>query len=344
MPEEQNNQAAGSGNQTPAPVVLGQRGEDGSGGTGASQEAESAIRRRLKRRTYRPSAKATILGLLAIIILVGANVGVVYFVLQKVGKTNEAKKPTQVISSPQELDGLGVSKGAFDRADINLTITPKTLFKNGLTVDKEFQLGGKLTAADASLSRLQAGESSLSGLNVSGASSMSELSLRQDFNVAGLSRFQGPVTIERVLTAAQLNVPGNLTVGGTLTTGSFAARNLTSISALTVGGKIITRGSNVRFSQGTSGVLGAQGTASASGTEAAGTVAVNTGTGPSGGIMIRVTFPTPFSSPPRVVTSPIGPDSGLANYYINRTSTGFELGIHNPVGSKVYVFDYIVMQ
>ncbi len=341
MPEEQ--PGSGNGAQNPSPVVLGQRGEDGTGGTATSPEAESAVKRRLMRRTYRPGMMGTVIGAFVIILLVGGNVAGVWFVLNRM-KAPEQKKETKVISSQGQFDGLGVNKGTFDRSDINLTITPKTLFKNGLAVDKEFQLGGKLSAADASLARLQAGDSSLTALNVSGASSLSALSLRQDLNVAGLTRFQGPVTVERILTVAQLNVPGNITVGGTFSAGSFAARNLVSTGTLTVGGKIVTRGSGVSFTQGSSTALGAQGTSSASGTEAAGTVAVNTGTRPGGGIFISVRFVNPFAATPRVVVSPVGADTGHLEYYINRTANGFELGAHNPVGSKVYVFDYMVMQ
>lgn len=88
--------------------------------------------------------------------------------------------------------------------------------------------------------------------------------------------------------------------------------------------------------------LGSGGTASVNGTDTAGTIAVNVGTGAGTGMIGSITFHRNYPEIPRVVVSPVGhPMPGL---YVNRTSTGFTVSTSSalPVGS--YAIDFIVIQ
>jgi hypothetical protein len=130
-----------------------------------------------------------------------------------------------------------------------------------------------------------------------------------------------------------------LSVAGTISTSSFRSNSLTSQTTLTIGGHIITQGSVPGLAQG--GGTGSNGTVSISGNDAAGTVAINVGVGAVAGVLAQVSFRSQYSSTPHVVVSVVGHS---ADFYINRTSTGFTIVSGSPLAPGGYAFDYIVVQ
>lgn len=199
-------------------------------------------------------------------------------------------------------------------------------------------MNGKLSVTDASISKLQAGDTSFSKINVSGDGTLSNLNLRNDLIVVGSTKLQGAVTVNQLMTVYNnMNVSGNLAVGGTLSMGAFQT------NTLTVGGHITTRGSAPSVSPGSSAVLGSNGTISISGNDVAGTVAVNTGVGASsGGIVAYVTFVNAYTNVPHVVVTAVG--GGMGGVYVNRNATGFSIGVNGVLSPGGYAIDYIVMQ
>lgn len=303
--------------------------------------------KKLRHRTYRPSHRATFIGLSVVVLVLGLNAIAAGFVLRNQTKINNPGAQGQVTISQGVLNGLGVNRSSVGASGVQLTVNPDARF-NGkvvvggdVSVAGQFKLNSKFSAADATLTQLEAGNTSLNQLNVNGDGTASNFSLRNGLLVNGTTRLQGPVTVSQLLTVNNsLNVANNLTVGGLLAADSLSARSLVSTSTLTIGGHIITSGSAPSASVG--GAVGTNGTISISGNDASGTVAVNVGTGAVAGTLVQVTFRNKYSNTPHVVVSPIG--AGVGNFYVNRNSTGFNISVSSGLSPGGYAFDYIVEQ
>lgn len=334
----------------PEPEVLKPQSEDAvpekTEAVGGGLPHKIVIPKRSRHGSYRPSHKATFIGLAVIITILLINGAVIYFVMRGQGNARASSNRDEITLSAETLDGLGVSRNSVGELGTQLTIGPDTTFNGSIKVAGSASIGGELklnskfTASDASLAKLQAGETAVNTLNVNGDTTTSNLNARKDLTVAGLTRLQGAVTISQILTVNNnLNVAGNLAVGGTLSARSFQASSLVSDTTLVVGGHIITRGSAPGVSAG--GAVGSNGTVSISGNDASGTVAVNAGLGAGGGIVANVTFRMPYSSTPHVIVTAVGP--GATDVYINRNANGFSIGV-NGLTTGGHAFDYIVMQ
>jgi cytoskeletal protein CcmA (bactofilin family) len=268
-------------------------------------------------------------------------------VLKKQSGNADSKNNSLVSISTADLDKLGVNRSSVGNSGTQLIIAPDTELKGKLSVAGSADISGalnlnsKLTASSASLADLQAGNTQLSQLNVNGSSTVGTLNLRSQLIVAGNSQLQGPVTINQLLTVSNnVNIAGNLAVGGTLTVGTFSARSLTSTSTLTIGGHIITSGPSPSVGPGSA--LGNNGTVSISGNDAVGVIAINIGTGATGGILANVAFHTVYASVPRVIISPVG--VGGEFYVTNLTPSGFSAAITGGLPAGGYRINFIAAQ
>ena len=344
-PSTQKDQTA----EPPAPEVLKPRTEDSeaapseTGKDGKASDAAPPPPKPPKRRhnAYRPSHKATFIGLAAVVAILALNVGVIAFVIKAQSKSNNADDRKQVTISQGVLDKLGVNRSSVGDAGVQLTIGPDTRFVGKVQVGSDVSVAGQLklnnqlSAPDANLAKLQAGDTALSKLNVNGDSTLSGLNLRNNLQVAGTTRLQGSVTISSLLTVNNsLNVAGNLGVGGTLAVGRL------STAGLTVGGHVITAGSTPNAGPGP--CVGSNGNVSISGNDQAGTVAVNIGAGACPGILANVAFRSTYGGTPHVVITPVG--IGMNNFFVTRSAGGFSIGASSPPAPNGYMFDYIVEQ
>ena len=337
-------------NEPPAPEVLRSQSDDGKDEipTGAPTTGVAKPKsKRLRHGTYRPSHKATFIGLSVVVGILAINAGIIAFVVNGQVDTKSSSNQNEVTISPAALDKLGVNRGSVGSAGTELVVGPNSRFSGKVTIASDVSIGGQLnlnskfSATDASLAKLEAGDTSISQLNVNGNATVTTLNLRQDLNVVGITRMQGPVTMSQLLTVNNnVNVAGNLAVGGTLSARAFQANSLVSGSTLTIGGHIITLGSAPRVGPGSA--LGSNGTVSISGNDASGTVAANIGTGAGNGIIAQVAFRTQYSSTPHVVITAVG--SGVGSVYVNRNAGGFSIGVNGALSPGGYAFDYIVMQ
>lgn len=335
--------------EAPTPETLVARADDGTpeGGAVATAVKASQATSKRRRRTYRPSHKATFIGLAAVIAILVINVVILSFVLKGKSKNN-SESDEQVTISKAALSKVGVNQSSLGDSGVVLTIGPNTQFNNKITVQGDVNIGGQLklnskfTASDATLTSLQAGKVSFSELNVSGDGTLNNLNLRNGLVVTGSTQLQGPVTINQLLTLNNsLLVVGNLSVGGTFAAKTFSATNLASTGTLSIGGHLITGGSSPSVAKG-GGALGSNGTVSISGNDTAGRIAVNVGVGASSGLIATVTFKTAFSSTPHVFISPVGV---ACTFYISSLSTtGFSVsdGCNLPNGG--FAVDYLVVQ
>ena len=85
------------------------------------------------------------------------------------------------------------------------------------------------------------------------------------------------------------------------------------------------------------------------GTALASAVTINTGTVTptigTGGLLVTVTFHTPYAKVPRVILTPVGQGSGRLQWYVQKTANTFIIGtVNNPTSDTSYTFDYWVVQ
>ena len=338
-------------NDPPAPEVLKPQSDDASAMNPEAAKAiakAKAARRLARHATYKPSHKATFIGLGVVLVIIALNVGIILFVMNGQSDTESGNGSSKEVTiSSDVLDKLGVNNATVGNSSTELIVGPNAKFKGKVTVGSDINvagqlnLNGKLSAADSSIVKLQAGNASLGQLEVNGNGTVTNMNVRQALIVAGSSTLQGPVTVTQLMTVNNnLNVTGSMSVGGTLSARTFQASNLVSDTTLTVGGHIITRGISPTATPGNA--LGNNGTISISGNDASGTVAANIGVNAVAGIIAYVTFHQAYSGTPHVVVTAVG--SGIVGVYINRSANGFSIGVTNPIPFGGHAFDYIVMQ
>ncbi|HEX5744263.1 MAG TPA: hypothetical protein VFX84_02320, partial [Candidatus Saccharimonadales bacterium] len=290
-------------------------------------------------RTYRPSHKATFIGLAVVGVVLAVNAVIISLVVKSQSK---AKDPLsdQVTIDQEALDKLGVNRSPIGESGIQLTIGPNTRFTGKVDVGGSVSVAGQvkvndeLSAPQASLAKLQAGDTTLSKLNVNGDSTLSKLTLRDDLQVSGTSRLHN-VTVTGLLTVNNsLNVAGNLGVGGTLAVGKL------STNGLVISGHVVTAGATPGVGRG--GCIGSNGTVSISGNDQAGTVAINVGAGACPGTLASIAFRSQYGGTPHVVITPV--NRGMNNFYVSRNASGFTIGASSAPSPGGYAFDYIVEQ
>ncbi len=203
----------------------------------------------------------------------------------------------------------------------NAVFAGSVLIRGDLEVAGSIKLGGNLSLVNLTVS----GESILNevkatnltvgnSLNVQGA-----LTLNSGISVAGQSNFNGGIVASSIIT-------GSLQLNG----------DLKLTHHITAGGTIpgIAKGTAV----------GSGGTVSLSGSDTAGSIAINTGGSPPAGCFATVTFSEPYATTPHVVVTPVSAASASLNYYITRSTTSFVICSTSPAGAgQTFGFDYVVL-
>jgi cytoskeletal protein CcmA (bactofilin family) len=264
--------------------------------------------------------------LLFILIVVLAG-GIVFIGMQRskreIGDTNLG---TQQLT-PEELEKINGSDAKVGDPKQTLTIESNSIFTGKVLVRDSLDVAGEIKVGSGL---------NVPGLTVAGLSTFGQVAANE-LTVAGSASIQG-----------QLNAQGNLAVTGSASFGGPVSAPQMTIQSLRINGDlelnrhIDAGGSTPGKSNGSA--LGSGGTSSISGTDTAGTLAINTGSGPGAGCFATMTFSQPFNSTPHVVVSPVGSAGGSINYYVNRSSTSFSICTSNPPPSGAsFSFDYIVI-
>ncbi|HET9174060.1 MAG TPA: hypothetical protein VFN56_02125 [Candidatus Saccharimonadales bacterium] len=341
--------------EPPAPEVLHPRDASVTESTKSTTAAPSSKSSRPLRRTYRPSHKATFLGLTVIITLLAINAAAIGFVLKSQSKGKSSASPTnQVTISSSALSKLGVDRSQVGNLGEQLIVGPDARFNGKVTIGGDASIGGQLTlnskfsASDASLAQVEAGNTTVNNLQVNGNSSFTNVALKNNLGVSGTTTLQGAVTITQLLTVNNsANISGNLSVGGLLAVNSLHVSSFIADSSVTYSGHVITRGEAPSLSRGS--CLGSLDSVSNSGNDQAGTIAVNTDTnglnaGHAACTVATLNFTQAYSNIPHVLVTAVGPVYG-GSVYVFRSATGFTLGITGSLpASSSYAFDYIVEQ
>lgn len=345
MENKDNNQSVNG--QAPQPEALSSSAQPLTDAAASIGEGEVKQVAGKKKPSYKPSHKATFIGIAFIVVFLSINAVGLAWLLRSETNAKDELIANGVTLSSETLAELGVNREPVGEAT-ELTVGPNATFRGDLTVGENVSIGGNLqlnsqfVAQTAQITELQAGDVQLEELNVNGDGTLSTLNVRDQLNSNGTARFDGQAVFSQLVTINNsLNVAGNLAVGGVLSVRTFEANNLTSGGVLTVGGHIVTRGNTPSVAKGGS-ALGSAGTVSISGSDAAGTVAVNIGTSPGTGLLATVTFARSYTKTPRVLITPIG--GPVPNMYISRTSTGFTISTASALSPGSYAFDFFVVE
>lgn len=348
MPKEPDSQPQRTSDARPNPEALSVE-DSGVATTAVDSTGAQKVRigERLRRVTYRPSHRATFIGLAVVAVIMAANIAAVAYFIRSGDEARADTAKDGVTLSTETLSSLGVNKNPVSNQGTELTIGPATKFNNkviiggDMSVAGQLQLNNKLMTSEASISKLDAGAVTMNQVTINGDTTGNGLSLRKDLVVAGTTKIQGAVTLNQMLSVnSNATVTGNLAIGGTLSARGFQASNLITDTSLIIGGHIITRGNAPGVSAG--GAVGSNGTVSISGNDASGSVAVNTGVGAGGGVLATISFQHGYGVTPHVVVTPVG--AAVPNMFINRTGDGFSINVSGALAPGGYMFDYVVVQ
>ncbi|MCA9346524.1 hypothetical protein KC960_03475 [Candidatus Saccharibacteria bacterium] len=271
--------------------------------------------------------------LLGFILLIVISLVIIFVVIQSSNRqaAQEASITTQELTQ-EAIDNLTGNESTVGdpkqllTVESNAVFSGKVLIRDGLDVAGPIKVGGDL---------------SLPGITVSGKSAFDEVQINS-LSIAGNTSVQGVLTVD-----------SNLTVGGQATFGGSVSAPSITLDAITLNGDlqfnrhIDAGGSTPSVASGSA--IGSGGTVTISGTDTAGTVTINIGSGAVAGLLATVTFATAFNSNPHVVITPIsslgaGPVSGTGQFYLSsRTTTGFQIATSAALSAGSISFDYIVI-
>jgi hypothetical protein len=249
-----------------------------------------------------------------------------------VGLTIKGKKDAFKIISTQTLTQSDLKQLAETDVTVGqpkqiLTVQANAVFAGAVLIRGDLEVAGNLKLGK---------DLTLADLTVSGTSKLNEVDAT-NLTVDNSLNVQGTLTLKSgISVAGQSNFNGGL-VASSITTGALQLNgdfNLTH--HITAGGTIpgIVKGTAV----------GGGGTVSLSGSDTAGSIAVNTGSSPPAGCFATVTFSKAFNTVPHVVITPVSAAGAGLNYYITRSTTGFVVCsvIAAPAG-ETFGFDYVVL-
>lgn len=208
----------------------------------------------------------------------------------------------------------------------NAIIAGQTLMRGDLNVAGDFQTGGSIQGPTLTISSTSnLGQTQIDSLQVANSTTIQGLTSLRDLTVSGSSSFSGAITASQ-LTVTKLIMSGN----GSLEipnhigfTGASPTRTISGSNAATIG---------------------SGGSVSVNGSDAAGTININTGSGTAAGCFTRINFNQAYTTQPRVIISPVGYAAGQTQFYVERNTTGFNLcTVNAPPTNQSFAFDYFVM-
>jgi len=338
QPSQTQNQQPGQ----PEAETLQPRTADGTSSSSSLPPANAEKKLKVPgKHSFRPSHRATLIGLAAVVLIMAINAVVLGFVLRNQAKNEDIFNKGQVSINTDDLNKLGINRSIIGDSGVESNVAPDAKFKGTVavagdtTISGNLFLNGKFRGPNATISQLQAGKTVFNDLNVNGNGTITTLNLRKDLVVTGQSTFQGVVDMNNLLTVSNnVNIKGNISIGGSLNVNTFSVRNLR------VSGHLSSSGSSP-FS-GAGGGVGSNGTVSVSGNDTTGTISVNIGVGGGNGTLVNIAFRTQYRSTPQVVFSPVG--EGGSFYVTNQTIGGFSIGHNGALSPGGYRFNYIVME
>lgn len=260
-----------------------------------------------------------------ILVIAGAVVLVTYLANKK---AQQSTVSTQSLSSDtlKQLATTDVTVGQPKQVlnvQSNAVFAGKVLIRDSLEVAGPIQVGGSL---------------SVPGITVSGNSVFEQLQINKNLSVQGDTSIQGQLALQKSLTVA-----GGATFGGAISAPALTVTTLQLNGNLTITKHIVVGGSTPGRDNGSA--LGSGGTTALSGSDTAGSVNINTGSGAVAGCFLTINFSQKYNATPRVLITPIGPSAAGLAYYVNRTTSSFSICTGNaPTSNASFGFDYWVIE
>ena len=265
--------------------------------------------------------------LFILVVLVAAAVVIVMTIKGRHDATTATNTINTQGLTEETLKKLASSETTIGSSSQILNIESNAIFSGSILVKKDLEVAGSIKVN---------GALALPGITVSGTSSFNQIQ-------ASTLSLSGSATVNGTLTARNgLSVNGN----GNFT-GSVSATQLTTGSLQLNGDLILTHhitggGAIPGLSQGIA--LGSGGTASVSGSDTSGSIAINTGSSPGAGCFATINFTRAYNGTPHVIVTPIGAAAASLDFYVNRSTSNFSVCTTSPAaGGQSFGFDYIIM-
>jgi len=260
-----------------------------------------------------------------LLVIAGIIATAVYFSSKKATDNNV---PTQTLTQ-DALKQLATSDVTVGQPKQTLSVQSNAVFAGKVLVRDSLEVAGTIQVG---------GSLNVPGITVSGNSIFEQIQINKGLSVAGDTSVQGQLTVSK-----NLAVGGGATFGGAISAPAVNVNSLQLNGNLTLTKHIAAGGSTPNRSNGDA--LGSGGTTAVSGSDIAGSVNVNTGSGTSAGCFLTVTFTTKYNSTPRVIVTPVGSAAANLGYYTNRTTSNFSICAANtPPTNASFGFDYFVVE
>lgn len=276
---------------------------------------------------------ARVIALLFAILALGGGLG---YYIAHVSKQPSSKTKTPEVKTltPEELNKLSSIGANLGTSNELLTVAATAQFNNNVIISKDLSLNGKLNAN---------GPVTLKSLTISGNdTSIGGLIVGGDLGVTGTSTLQKGATIGQLL-----SVTGNLAVAGVANFGTISASAIT-VRNITISGPLVVShltSSGPVPSSSSGSAIGGGGTTSLSGNDTTGTINMNIGSGSSAGILINVTFRSPYAANVHVMITPVTGGAASAPTFVTRTANGFQIRTDSPLpAGSLLSYDYFVIQ
>jgi hypothetical protein len=272
--------------------------------------------------------KLNIYLLLFLLLLVTAVAITVVMVL----RSKKADPNNQAITSQglsqDALEQLANSDTTVGSPKQILNIASNAVFSGAVLMRSNLEVAGTVKVG---------GELFLPGITVSGNSKLSEVQ-------ASSLAVSGPATIQGVFTAKNgMNVTGKSSFNGELSAAQLTTGSLQLNGDLKLTHHITAGGPIPSIARGTA--LGGGGTATVSGSDTAGSIAISTGNSPPAGCFATITFNRTYTNTPHIIISPVGSSAAELNYYVNRTTSNFSICATNAAPSgATFGFDYMALE
>lgn len=299
--------------------VIDATSNTGTGGQKSTEDKKGSLKHRL--------LKFNLYLVLFIFILVIAGTILTVAYLQSKKASTTATLQTQSLTA-DALKQVASSDATIGNTQQILNVQSSAVFAGKVLVREDLEVAGNLRIG---------GTVALSNITVSGTTQLGQAQINKDLSVAGDTGIQGSLTV-----AKTLQVNGGGSFSGPISAPQITTSNFQLNSDLILTKHIVIGGPTPTRSSGNA--LGNGGSSSVNGSDSAGAVTVNIGTGASAGCFITVNFATKFNNTPHVLITPVGSDAGTINYYINRNSSNFSIctTMAPPNGSS-FGFDYFVV-
>lgn len=265
--------------------------------------------------------------LLFILLLLLAG-GIAFSVYTSSKKASDNRVPTQSLSN-DTLSQLATSDVTVGQPKQLLNVQSNAVFAGKVLVRDSLEVAGTISVG---------GSLNVPGITVSGNSQFEEMQINKGLSVSGNTSIQG-----------QLSVKNNLSVGGTGTFGGPLSAPTIAVNTLQLNGNLsLTRhlaAGGATPSRSNGDALGSGGTTAVSGSDIAGSININTGSGPGVGCFATLNFNNKYNSTPRVIVTPVGSGAARLPYYVTRTTSSFSICTAEAAPSNIsFGFDYFTIE